>query len=200
MCEDFLLTLVQLRLNAGGYQHLCLWNTQPFNFIAWAWETDLKISGVGSEEWLVQPVIQHLVAHPAETAAALLNAVEVGQALGEHGIAQDTPAGREQFEQRMEARRLEPGDEESLQGFRRGWYVGSEAFGQEQLARMEGKLGEHHAGELRRERAEAKGERIIAEELQRLGWSESDWVIRPKNDAGKMAIAVRLCRETSLSI
>ena len=84
--------------------------------------------------------------------------------------------------------------------FRRGWYVGSEAFGQEQLARMEGRLGEHHAGELRRQTAEAKGERIIAQELQRLGWSESDLVIRPKNDAGKMAIAVRLRRETSLSI
>jgi hypothetical protein len=53
---------------------------------------------------------------------------------------------------------------------------------------------------LRGETAEAKGERIIAEELQRLGWSESDLVIRPKNDAGKMAIAVRLGRETSLSI
>jgi hypothetical protein len=41
---------------------------------------------------------------------------------------------------------------------------------------------------------------LIAQELPRLGWSESDWVSRPKNEAGKMAIAVRLGRETSLSI
>jgi hypothetical protein len=40
----------------------------------------------------------------------------------------------------MEARRLEPGDEVALQVFRRGWHVGSEAFRQEQLACMEGKL------------------------------------------------------------
>ena len=126
--------------------------------------------------------------------------MRVDRLLGEHGIGQDTAAGRQQFEQRMEARRLEPGDEGWLKVFRRGWYVGSEAFRQEQLARMEGKLGAHHSGELRRETAEAKGERIIAEELKRLGWSESDLVIRPKNDAGKMAIAVRLGRETSLSI
>jgi len=46
---------------------------------------------------------------------------------------------------------------------------------------------------------EAKGERIIAEELQRLGWRESDLVTRRKNDPGKMAIAVRLRRETPLS-
>ena len=126
--------------------------------------------------------------------------MRVDRLLGEHGIGQDTAAGRQQFEQRMEARRLEPGDEGWLKVFRRGWYVGSEAFRQEQLARLESKLGAHHSGELRRETAEAKGERIIAEELQRLGWSQRDLVLRRKNDAGKMAIAVRLRRETTLSI
>jgi hypothetical protein len=53
---------------------------------------------------------------------------------------------------------------------------------------------------LRRETAAAKGERIIAEELQRLGWSERDLEIRRKNDPDKLAIAVRLRRETTLSI
>ena len=47
--------------------------------------------------------------------------------------------------------------------------------------RMEGKLGEHHAGERRRESAEARAERIIAEEL------------------GKLALATRLRRETTLT-
>ena len=37
---------------------------------------------------------------------------------------------------------------------------------------MEGKLGENHSGELRRETAQAKAERIMSEELKRLGWKE----------------------------
>ena len=120
--------------------------------------------------------------------------------LGEHGIARDTPVGRRRFEEQTEARRLEPGDEETLKALRRGWYVGGEAFRQEQLRRMEGKLGQHHAGELRRETAEAKGDRIVAEELQRLGWGESELMLRRKNDPDKMRIAVRLRQETTLSI
>ena len=65
---------------------------------------------------------------------------------------------------------------------------------------MEGGLGEHHAGELRLESAQARADRFIAEELRRLGWSMEDLVRRPKNDPGKLAIAVRLRRETSLTI
>ena len=34
--------------------------------------------------------------------------------LGEHGLQQDSPAARQEFERRMEARPLEPGDEESF--------------------------------------------------------------------------------------
>jgi hypothetical protein len=55
-------------------------------------------------------------------------------------------------------------------------------------------------GQLPGQTAEAKGERILAEESQGLGWSESDLVLRPETDAGQMAMAVRLGRETSLSI
>ncbi len=148
-----------------------------------------------------------LLAYPWSSFGYYLSAPEhrpqwmrVDRLLGEHGIAQDTPAGRQEFEQQMEARRLEPGEEEALKVFRRGWYVGSEAFRQEQLARMEDKLGEHHAGELRRETAQAKGERIIGQELGRLGWTQNELATRRKNDPDKMAIAVRLRRETALSI
>ena len=48
--------------------------------------------------------------------------------------------------------------------------------------------------------AEAKGGRIVAEELLRLGWRESELMLRRKNDPDKMGIAVRLRRETTLSI
>jgi hypothetical protein len=65
---------------------------------------------------------------------------------------------------------------------------------------MEGELSPQRAGELRRETAEAKGGRIVAEELQRLGWSESELMLRRKNDPDKMGIAVRRRRETTLSI
>ena len=44
---------------------------------------------------------------------------------------------------------------------------GREEFKRQMLERMQGKLGEQHAGDLRRESAAARAERIIAEELAR---------------------------------
>ncbi len=101
-----------------------------------------------------------------------------------HGIQGDTPTGRAQFEQWMERRRLEETDPEALKVLRRGWCLGSESFRGEMLLRMEGKLWEHHAGELHRASAEAKAERIIAEELERRGWQEADLFARRKNLRG----------------
>jgi len=117
---------------------------------------------------------------------------------GEHGIQEDTPTSREQFEQWMERRRLEETDPEALQALRRGWCLGSEGFRRERLLRMEGKLGEHHSGELHRASAEAKAERIIAEERRRQVWQEADLLTRSKSDAMKLEIAARLRRETTL--
>jgi hypothetical protein len=74
----------------------------------------------------------------------------------------------------MERRRLEAIDEEALKPLRRGWYLGSEQFKEQMLELMEGKLGESHSGELHRETAEQRANRIIAEELARRGWQESD--------------------------
>ena len=67
--------------------------------------------------------------------------VRVDRLLGEHGIQEDSVAGRQQFEQRMETRRLEETDPETFKALRRGWYLGSESFKREALARMEGSLG-----------------------------------------------------------
>ena len=58
-------------------------------------------------------------------------------------------------------------DEEALEEFRGAWCVGSEAFRRECLEQMEGQVGENHPGQTRLETAEAKAERIIAEELAR---------------------------------
>jgi hypothetical protein len=125
--------------------------------------------------------------------------VRVDRLLGEHGIQADTPTSRAQFEQWMERRRLEETDPEALKVLRRGWCLGSQSFRREMLLRMEGKLGDHHSGELHRASAEAKAERIIAQELQRQGWQEADLLVRPKNDTVKLEIATRLRRETTLS-
>ena len=46
---------------------------------------------------------------------------------------------------------------------------------------MEGKLGDHHSGELRRETAEAKAERILVQELRSLGWTQADLAMRRKS-------------------
>ena len=67
--------------------------------------------------------------------------MRVDRLLGEHGIQQDSAAGRQEFERHMEARRLEEADEEELKPLRRGWCLGSEQFRQEMLERMDGKLG-----------------------------------------------------------
>lgn len=120
--------------------------------------------------------------------------------LGEHGIQQDTPLSRQEFERQMERRRLEEVDPEALEQFRQDWCVGSEGFRKEQLERMEASLGQNHAGQLRFETAQAKADRIVAEELQRLEWTSADLVHRAKKDPDKLAIAMRLRRETTLSI
>ncbi len=45
-----------------------------------------------------------------------------------------------------------------------------------------------------------RAERIIGEELGRLRWEEADLVSRRKHDPGKVQIALRLRRETTLSV
>jgi len=82
----------------------------------------------------------------------------------------------------------------------RGWCYGGADFRRQLLAQMEDRLGEHHAGALRQETAEAKAERIIQEELARLKWKEKDLTRRPKGDPAKLALAARLRQETTLTV
>jgi len=78
--------------------------------------------------------------------------------------------------------------------------LGREQFKEQMLELMAGKLGESHSGELHRETAEQRANRIIAEELARRGWQESEWATRRRSDPGKLAIAARLRSETTLPI
>lgn len=126
--------------------------------------------------------------------------LRVDRLLAEHGIAKDDETGRQEFERLMEARRAQATDDSVWDCLRRGWCVGGEQFRLQSLERMAGKLGDSHAGELRRESMEAKGEQIIAEELKRLGWAEEDLKSRHKSDPDKVALAARLRRETTLTL
>ena len=45
-----------------------------------------------------------------------------------------------------------------------------------------------------------KAERIIAGELSRLGWSNAELSLRLKGDPAKMALALRLRTETTLTV
>jgi len=103
--------------------------------------------------------------------------VRVDRLLGEHGIQEDSAAGRQEFERHMEARRLEKTDEEALKPLRRGWCLGSQEFRQKMLGLMDGKLGDNRSGELRRETAEQKANRITSAELLSRGWKVSEKIL-----------------------
>src|SRR5208282_3402867 len=118
--------------------------------------------------------------------------IRVDRLLGEHGMGEDSAAGRQAFERRMEIGRAEETDEQALQPLRRGWCLGSEDCKQQLLERMEGRMGEHPSGALRQESAESKAGRMMVEELRRMGWKESDLVDCRKSDPGKLALAARL--------
>jgi putative transposase len=117
---------------------------------------------------------------------------------GEHGIAQDSVEGRREFERRTEARRQDP--QETSDPMRRGWYLGTKEFKKELLARMEGRLGKNHAGQLRREVAEASAQRIIERELKRQRWNEAELRMRAKTDPVKTALAERIREETTVTL
>jgi putative transposase len=106
--------------------------------------------------------------------------IRTDRLLGMHGIQEDTAAGRRELECRMESRRCVGAENAEWAPVRRGWCL--------------------HAGDLRRESAEAKAERIVAEELKRLNWTSADLAQRLKSDPSKLGIATRLRRDTTVTI
>ncbi|HYG36702.1 MAG TPA: transposase [Clostridia bacterium] len=125
--------------------------------------------------------------------------LRVERLLGEKGIPQDSPAGREEFAKAMERRRAQEAGVDHEQ-IRRDWILGSEAFRQELLAAAGERVGLSHYGAQRRESATQKAQRLVQEELEKLGWGESDLLARPKGHAQKVRIAYRLRQETTMSL
>lgn len=124
--------------------------------------------------------------------------LRVDRLLGEYGLHKDSPAGRRRLEQALEERRRgEEGGEVTT--LRRSWCWGDEAFRKELLAQMSGRLGAEHYGAERAEAEEAKAERIIAEEMKRWRWRPADLKAKLKGDAAKLALAMRLRAETTMT-
>jgi hypothetical protein len=111
----------------------------------------------------------------------------------------DSPAGRGQFAARMEERRgAEHGGE--YRRIRRGWCYGEEAFREELLGRMVGRAGENHYAEERQKSDAEKARRIVAAELKRLNWTESELRRRRRGDPKKVRIARGLKEKTTMTL
>ena len=99
----------------------------------------------------------------------------------------------------MEARRQ--GElEGEFKPVRRGWCLGSEEFRKELLAQVDQKRGRWHYGPELQESAEAKAERLLAEELQIRRWTEQKLQATRKGEPVKVELALRLRAETTMSL
>ena len=108
-------------------------------------------------------------------------------------------AGRREFAEDMERRRREDLRAE-FKPVERGWCLGREEFRQELLAAATERIGATNYGAERREMEEAKAQRLVKEEMERLGWKEKDLLRTPKGDRRKVKIAVRLRGETTMTL
>jgi len=125
--------------------------------------------------------------------------LRVDRAFGECGIHADSPAARQAFEQRLEGRRMQELEGE-FQTLRHDWCFGEESFRRELLEQSEAQIGRHHYGPEVQESAEEKAERIVREELAKLGWLEDELRTRAKGDDAKVRIAKQLRAETTMTL
>jgi putative transposase len=125
--------------------------------------------------------------------------LRVDRLLGEYGIPNDSTAGRRQLEIALEERRAQEAGMD-YRKLRRGWCCGTESFRQELLDQMKERMGAEHYGMERRETMEARAEAIVAEELKRRRWGEEELRRRAKGHAHKLALAMRLRAETTVTV
>jgi hypothetical protein len=108
-------------------------------------------------------------------------------------------SGRPIFDQRRERRPHEP-DETAWQAIRRGWYLGGKEFREELLAELGERAGENHAGPDLEESDEQKALAIVEPELRRRRWTLQQLTRWRKADKRKVRIALRLRRETTMTL
>ncbi len=124
--------------------------------------------------------------------------LRVDRLMGEMGLESDTIPTRKRFESAVESRRTDTPEDWEL--IRRGWYFGGDMLKEKLLDDGVGRLGRNHLGKDRDETEERKAERIVAEELGRLVWTEDELGRRRKGDPEKIRIARRLRAETTRTL
>jgi putative transposase len=125
--------------------------------------------------------------------------LRVDRLLREHRIRKDSIAGRRDFAAQMEGRRAQEANADYRQ-VRRGWCIGDEGFRKELAASVSGRVRPSRYSARKRETQEKKAEAIVKEELKRRGWGRSDLGSRTKGAKGKVAIARRLRKETTMTL
>jgi putative transposase len=125
--------------------------------------------------------------------------LRVDRLLGEHGIIEDTAAGRGEFRRRLEQRRNEGGNGSEWAQLRRGWKLGAADF-VDRLTERLGRPGQCH--ELARERGEtdeARAQRLVEDSLVQAGLNEDFLVNSRKGDPFKRDLARLLREETPMT-
>jgi hypothetical protein len=75
--QNLSLALVQLRFYCRGDQEPLLGHPQALDVIARTGECNLEVTHIGAKERRIEPVVEHLVVHPAEAAATFLYSMEI---------------------------------------------------------------------------------------------------------------------------
>ena len=125
--------------------------------------------------------------------------LKVEKVLAEWGISQDTPSGRQLFEQGLEARRAQEQQDE-LQPSRPGWWLDRKKLQESPLEAIGKEPASHHHGHAVQQSAEERANRIVEAELRNVGWTERELVETRKGDVRKLHIARRLRSGTTMTL
>jgi hypothetical protein len=88
----------------------------------------------------------------------------------------------------------------NYEAIRGDWMVGSEAFRQELLAAAVERVGSSHCDAQRQETGLQKAERVVREELERLGWDEEGLRARRRGRRANVRLARRIREEMTMSL
>lgn len=116
----------------------------------------------------------------------------VDRLLGEHGIRRDGSRGRREFSRRMEVRRREQEDEETLKGIRRGWRFGAEDFLERLDDRMAVARSDQHSPDQFRDQQRLSALAVLKRELESERMKASELLGMRKGDPIKVRIAAAL--------
>ena len=126
--------------------------------------------------------------------------LRVDRLFGEWGIQGESLAGRRRFEAAMEERKAQETQTEDTvwKELRRGWCWGGSGFREELLALIEQECSEHHYGQEILESAERQAERVMADMMKAIRWTEKELRAHRKCDRRKVKIAASLRARTTV--